>query len=96
MYNRLAIVLISGILVISIGFFTVFHFVYGITDDDNISKSLSMSSLDVTTNMSDSKLKIALLTDGLFSDAGWAAFGYNSVQLLNLRYGHEIDFKENV
>lgn len=96
MYNRLAIVLISGILVISIGFFTVFHFVYGISDTDNITKSLSISSLNVTTNISDSKLKIALLTDGLFSDAGWAAFGYNSVQLLNLRYGHEIDFKENV
>ena len=55
----LAIFLISGILIISIGFFTVFHFVYGITDADNITKSLSISSLNVTTNISDSKLKIA-------------------------------------
>jgi basic membrane protein A len=41
-------------------------------------------------------LRIALLTDALFSDAGWGAFGYNAAQELNNKYGHTIDFKDNV
>jgi basic membrane protein A and related proteins len=41
-------------------------------------------------------LRIALLTDALFSDAGWGAFGYNAAQALNDKYGHTIDFKDNV
>ena len=41
-------------------------------------------------------LKIALLTDGLFSDAGWGAFAYNAAQSLEKKYGYNMDFKENV
>ncbi|HJU58885.1 MAG TPA: BMP family protein, partial [Nitrososphaeraceae archaeon] len=41
-------------------------------------------------------LKIAFLTDGLFSDAGWGAFGYNAAGALEKKYGYDIDFKENV
>src|SRR5687767_13436317 len=41
-------------------------------------------------------LKIALLTDGLFSDSGWGAFAYNAAQSLEIEYGYDIDFKENV
>ena len=41
-------------------------------------------------------LKIALLTDSLFSDAGWGAFGYNAASSLEKKYGYNIDFKENV
>src|SRR5215217_6178693 len=41
-------------------------------------------------------LKIALLTDGLFSDAGWGAFAYNAAQSLEKKYGYDMDFKENV
>lgn len=32
----------------------------------------------------------------MFSDAGWGAFGYNAAQELNNKYGHIIDFKDNV
>jgi basic membrane protein A len=39
---------------------------------------------------------IALLTDALFSDAGWTAFGYNGAQALHTKYGYETDFKDNV
>jgi basic membrane protein A and related proteins len=42
------------------------------------------------------KLTIALVTDALFSDAGWGAFGYNAAQVLNSKYGHEVDFKDDV
>src|SRR5919107_5735387 len=41
-------------------------------------------------------LKIALLTDALFSDAGWGAFAYNAAQAIKTKYGHELDFKDNV
>lgn len=41
-------------------------------------------------------LKIALLTDALFSDAGWGAFAYNAAQAIKTKYGHEVDFKDNV
>lgn len=48
------------------------------------------------TASSANELTIALLTDALFSDAGWGAFGYNAAQALNSKYGHEVDFKDDV
>ena len=48
-----------------------------------------MLSIDCTR-----ALRMALLTDALFSDAGWGAFGYNAAQALNDKYGHTIDFKD--
>jgi len=41
-------------------------------------------------------LQIAYLTDGLFSDAGWGAFGYNAGQALMTRYDHIVTFQDNV
>jgi basic membrane protein A and related proteins len=41
-------------------------------------------------------LRIALLTDALFSDAGWGAFAYNAAQAIKTKYGHELDFKDDV
>jgi basic membrane protein A len=41
-------------------------------------------------------LKIALLTDALFSDAGWGAFSYNAGQAIKTKYSHEFEFKDNV
>lgn len=41
-------------------------------------------------------LKIIFATDGLFSDAGWGAFGYNAARAIENKYGYHIDFKENV
>jgi basic membrane protein A len=40
--------------------------------------------------------KIIFVTDGLFSDAGWGAFGYNAARAIENKYGYHIDFKENV
>ncbi len=54
----------------------------------------SSSSLNAST--SEKNLKIAFLTDGLFSDAGWGAFGYNAAQALQEEYAYEVDLKENV
>jgi basic membrane protein A and related proteins len=68
--------------------------------NDNAERNLitQFASLNQTTTptVDIKKLKIVLLTDALFSDAGWGAFGYNAAQALNNKYGHEIDFKDNV
>jgi basic membrane protein A len=68
--------------------------------NDNAERNLitQLALLNQTTTMTVDikKLKIALLTDALFSDAGWGAFGYNAAQAINNKYGHEIDFKDNV
>jgi basic membrane protein A and related proteins len=60
-------------------------------------KGTQLASLNqtTTTTVDLKKLKIALLTDALFSDAGWGAFGYNAAQTLNNKYGHEIDLKDS-
>jgi basic membrane protein A len=63
---------------------------------------LSSSHLSPSENITSSlasntrKLTVALLTDALFSDAGWGAFGYNAAQALHTKYGHKVDFKDNV
>jgi basic membrane protein A len=62
----------------------------------NLMTQLALLNQTNTTTADIKKLKIALLTDALFSDAGWGAFGYNAAQALNNKYGHEIDFKDNV
>ena len=41
-------------------------------------------------------LRIAYLTDGLFSDAGWGAFAYNAGQEIISKYGYQVTFLDNV
>jgi basic membrane protein A and related proteins len=60
---------------------------------------LSSAAAQPDQNVTDSHtgtLRIALLTDALFSDAGWGAFGYNAAQALNEKYGHTVDFKDDI
>ena len=61
-----------------------------------LEKSISAPSQDHPTSVIEKKLKIAFLTDGLFSDAGWGAFGYNAAQALEGKYSYMVDYKENV
>jgi len=66
---------------------------------DNAKKSeklITTTSQNQTTADNEKKLKIAFLTDGLFSDAGWGAFGYNAAQALQGKYSYMVDLKENV
>src|SRR4030095_11574826 len=49
-----------------------------------------------TFNPSDKSLRVAYLTDGLFSDAGWGAFAYNAGQEIISKYGYEVSFLDNV
>ena len=44
----------------------------------------------------DKPLQIVYLTDGLFSDAGWGAFGYNAGQEIISKYGYDVKFLDNV
>ncbi|MCC2649557.1 MAG: putative uptake transporter, substrate-binding protein/surface lipoprotein [Nitrososphaeraceae archaeon] len=54
------------------------------------------ASTDQIMPVSTKHLKIALLTDALFSDAGWGAFAYNAGQAIKTKYSHEFEFKDNV
>src|SRR5215510_5353192 len=40
--------------------------------------------------------KIAVLTDALFSDAGWGAFAYNAGQEIINKHGYQVNFLDNV
>jgi basic membrane protein A len=53
-------------------------------------------TMENDTGGSGKGITIALLTDALFSDAGCGAFGFNAAQALKSKYGHEVDFKDNV
>jgi basic membrane protein A and related proteins len=44
----------------------------------------------------DKPLKVALVTDALFSDGGWGASAYNASQVLKDKYGLELTTQENV
>ena len=44
----------------------------------------------------DKPLQIVYLTDGLFNDAGWGAFGYNAGQEIISKYGYDVKFLDNV
>ncbi len=70
---------------------------YAIFDKYTIEQiTVTTQGLSKEKNSNIKDLKIALLTDGLFSDAGWGAFAYNAAQLLEKKYGYDMDFKENV
>src|SRR4029453_269153 len=49
-----------------------------------------------TFNPSVKSLRVAYLTDGLFSDAGWGAFAYNAGQEIISKYGYEVNFLDNI
>ena len=46
--------------------------------------------------LDDRSLRVAYLTDGLFSDAGWGAFAYNAGQEIISKYGYEVTLLDNV
>ena len=70
---------------------------YASYDRYTLEQSTFIHGLAEQKNNSNIKdLKIALLTDGLFSDAGWGIFAYNAAILLEIKHGYDINFKENV
>ncbi len=72
-------------------------FAVGVDGNKETEKSIAASTQNqLTTPNTEKKLKIAFLTDGLFSDAGWGAFGYNAAQALQGKYSYMVDLKENV
>ncbi len=71
-------------------------FASGIDGNKETEKPIADSAQNQPTPNTEKKLKIAFLTDGLFSDAGWGAFGYNAAQALHGKYSYTVDLKENV
>lgn len=84
--------------------FTGFSSNYSAFADKDINEktaTLPVTSLParLTSSLNDSNitdLKIIFVTDGLFSDAGWGAFGYNAARAVERKYGYHMDFEENV
>ena len=86
----IAITLVSGPLLLSSSS-------YAFYDINAIEQTTTTTHELYEKNNSNIKdLKIALLTDGLFSDTGWGAFAYNAAHALEIKYGYDFDFKENV
>lgn len=63
--------------------------------EKTINLEINSSKSSNATNP-EKNLKIAFLTDSLFSDAGWGAFGYNAAQALQEEYNYAVDLEENV
>ncbi len=61
---------------------------YELTTDTKTSSLVAKKSLKI--------LKIALVTDALFSDGGWGATAYNAARLLETRYGHRLTCIDNI
>lgn len=85
-------------LALTIGFLEVNSYSYAFSEKYLIDKTTTMTpKLNADQNSSNIQdSKVVFLTDGLFSDAGWGAFGYNAAQSLEAEYGYNVDFKENV
>jgi carbamate kinase len=55
------------------------------------------SPVTATTAKTEPKiLKIALLTDGLFSDGAWGAAAFNAAKQLETNYGHKVTCVDNI
>ena len=90
-------VIIFGIALI-IGFLELNSYSYAFSEK-NVSDITTTITPKLLSNLSNSNIqdtKILFITDGLFSDAGWGAFGYNAARSLEGKYGYHIDFKENI
>ena len=82
-----------------IGVFIIFSSsisAFGIDNMTRVENPITPPLQNQTTLNPEKELKIAFLTDGLFSDAGWGAFGYNAAQAIQEKYSYTVDLKENV
>ena len=81
-----------------IGFSDLSSYSYAFSTKD-INETTTTTTAQLTSNLNNFTIqdsKIIFVTDGLFSDAGWGAFGYNAARAIENKYGYHIDFKENV
>src|ERR671914_1868182 len=59
--------------------------------------SLVLTSLQPTQAQTNGTMpRIAVVTDALFSDAGWGAAAFNAAKQLETNYGYEIAYAENI
>jgi basic membrane protein A and related proteins len=82
-----------------IGFSDICSYSYAFSTKDINETTTTATTAQLTSKLNNFTIqdsKIIFVTDGLFSDAGWGAFGYNAARAIENKYGYHIDFKENV
>src|SRR5215207_3992019 len=79
-----------------IGFSDLFSYSYAFSTKDVNETTTTAQLTSNLNNFTIQDSKIIFVTDGLFSDAGWGAFGYNAARAIENKYGYHMDFKENV
>ena len=96
-----ATIIIGIALIIGFTVFSSYSFAFSDKDINEKTTTITAASIagKLTSNLNNSNIqdsKIIFVTDGLFSDAGWGAFGYNAARAVERKYGYHIDFEENV
>jgi len=61
-----------------------------------VSSMAIVAPLQIAHAQGGKQLKIALVTDALFSDGGWGAAAHNAAQLLETKYGHKVAYAESI
>ena len=57
-----------------------------------VSSFVLIAPLQAADAQTTKKLKIALVTDALFSDGGWGATAYTAAKRLETKYGHQLAY----
>ena len=99
--STLLIIIIGIALIIGFTEFSSNSFAFSgkIINEKTATLTATSIAATLTSNLNNSNItdsKIIFVTDGLFSDAGWGAFGYNAARAVERKYGYHMDFEENI
>src|SRR5437867_9800415 len=61
-----------------------------------VSSMALVAPLQIANAQGGKQLKIALVTDALFSDGGWGAAAHGAANLLETKYGYEVAYAESI
>src|SRR2546426_1108981 len=61
-----------------------------------VSSMAIVAPLQIANAQGGKQLKIALVTDALFSDGGWGAAAHDAAKLLETKYGYQVAYAESI
>ena len=89
----------GSVFIIGFSDLSSYSYAFSTKDINETTTTTTATTAQLTSNLNNftkQDSKIIFVTDGLFSDAGWGAFGYNAARAIENKYGYHMDFKENV